>query len=204
MLINEQANQIKEQLLKQLENFPEDQRENIKQQVTSMSPEDFEAFLKQNGLIQDPKNPSQPQQQCIFCAIKDGKIPSHKISENPENIAILEINPLSKGHSLVVPKTHTTQEEVPNSAFDLAKKISKKIKQIYQPKDVKISLQNIMGHSLIEILPLYGDEKERKKATDEDLLKLKSELEIKPEPEKIQQPKPQIPQKPIQLPPRIP
>jgi len=204
MLTQEQSNQIKEQLLKQLDKFPEEQRENIKQQVTSMSNEDFEEFLKQNKLIQDPDNPNQSPQQCIFCLIVEGKIPPHKIAENLENIAILEINPLSNGHILVVPKKHLQQEEIPNSTFDLAKKICKKIKQTYQPKDIKISTQNIMGHSLIEVLPLYGDEKERKKATDEELLKLKSELEIKPEPEKIKQPKPQINEKPIQLPTRIP
>ena len=43
---------------------------------------------------------------CIFCRIIAGKIPSAKIFENNEYIAFLDINPIVKGHSLVVAKNH--------------------------------------------------------------------------------------------------
>jgi histidine triad (HIT) family protein len=43
---------------------------------------------------------------CVFCAIVDGEIPSFKIYEDDTAIAFLDINPFSYGHALVVPKVH--------------------------------------------------------------------------------------------------
>ena len=43
---------------------------------------------------------------CIFCAIADGEIPSFKIYEDDEVLAYLDINPFSEGHTLVIPKEH--------------------------------------------------------------------------------------------------
>ena len=98
-ITEEESDKIKEHLLSQLENFPEDRRTQIKEQVNSMSIEEVETFVEQNKL-------THLGEQCIFCSIVAGKTPSFKISEDKDNIAILEINPLSKGHSLVIPKDH--------------------------------------------------------------------------------------------------
>ncbi|MFB6282768.1 MAG: HIT family protein [Halobacteria archaeon] len=43
---------------------------------------------------------------CIFCKIVDGEIPSRTVYEDDEVIAFLDVNPLSRGHTLVVPKEH--------------------------------------------------------------------------------------------------
>lgn len=43
---------------------------------------------------------------CIFCKIAAGEIPSEKVFENEHAFAFLDINPLTKGHVLVVPKRH--------------------------------------------------------------------------------------------------
>ncbi len=43
---------------------------------------------------------------CIFCNIVNGSIPSEKIYEDEDFIAILDINPISKGHLLIIPKRH--------------------------------------------------------------------------------------------------
>ena len=45
---------------------------------------------------------------CIFCAIAAGEIPSFKVYEDELVLAYLDINPFSKGHTLVIPKTHST------------------------------------------------------------------------------------------------
>jgi len=45
-------------------------------------------------------------QDCVFCKIIAGKIPSRKFYEDDVVIAFLDINPASQGHSLVVPKEH--------------------------------------------------------------------------------------------------
>ena len=48
------------------------------------------------------------EQGCIFCRIAAGEIPSFKIYEDDEVLAYLDINPFSEGHTLVIPKAHTS------------------------------------------------------------------------------------------------
>jgi len=45
-------------------------------------------------------------EDCLFCKIARGEIPCHKVYENDRVIAFADINPVSEGHSLVVPKAH--------------------------------------------------------------------------------------------------
>ena len=45
---------------------------------------------------------------CIFCAIAAGEIPSFKVYEDDLVLAYLDINPFSFGHTLVIPKEHST------------------------------------------------------------------------------------------------
>jgi histidine triad (HIT) family protein len=45
-------------------------------------------------------------QDCLFCKIASGEIPSKKIYENDHVVAFLDINPSAPGHTLVVPKRH--------------------------------------------------------------------------------------------------
>ncbi len=44
---------------------------------------------------------------CVFCAIAAGEIPSFKVYEDDLVVAYLDINPMSEGHTLVIPKEHT-------------------------------------------------------------------------------------------------
>ena len=43
---------------------------------------------------------------CLFCKIVRGEIPSHKVYEDEDNVAFLDINPTTPGHTLVLPKRH--------------------------------------------------------------------------------------------------
>jgi histidine triad (HIT) family protein len=45
-------------------------------------------------------------EDCIFCKIIRGEIPSAKVLETETVLAFLDINPVSKGHTLVIPKAH--------------------------------------------------------------------------------------------------
>ena len=45
---------------------------------------------------------------CVFCAIAAGEIPCFKVYEDDFALAYLDINPFSEGHTLVIPKAHTT------------------------------------------------------------------------------------------------
>ncbi len=44
---------------------------------------------------------------CIFCKIVSGDIPSYKVYETGETLAFLDIHPVAKGHTLVIPKSHS-------------------------------------------------------------------------------------------------
>jgi len=43
---------------------------------------------------------------CIFCKIVKGEIPCHKVYEDDDFLAFLDIRPLSAGHTLIIPKKH--------------------------------------------------------------------------------------------------
>lgn len=216
MLPKEQIPQIKKQLLSQLDSTNLPNKEEIKKSIELMNEEQLEEFLIQNNLIkkdsgESPQNFSsqEPQtQQCIFCSIVEGKIPTNKIDENKDSIAVLEINPASFGHSIIIPKQHITESaKLPATAFSLAKKIAKKIKTKLKPKDVTISSANVFGHEIINILPVYENEtinSERKPGKPEELEKLKKLLEKKPKPKVIKRRKPKKVEEKLWLPKRIP
>lgn len=46
------------------------------------------------------------EQDCIFCKIVSGQIPSVKVFENDSVLAFLDVGPISDGHTLVIPKQH--------------------------------------------------------------------------------------------------
>lgn len=158
---------IKNSLLGQVDKFPEDKRDEIKAQIQSMNGDQVEEFVKQNELTHMPGG-------CIFCSIAEGKNPSIKIDENENAVAILELNPLSKGHVLVVPKKHG--EKVSIKVKDFAEKLKKKMQKILGQKEITIREIQIMDHALLEVIPIYGNETERKKATQEELLEMQKIL----------------------------
>jgi histidine triad (HIT) family protein len=44
---------------------------------------------------------------CVFCGIVEGEIPSFKVYEDEQVLAYLDINPFAKGHTLVIPRLTT-------------------------------------------------------------------------------------------------
>lgn len=56
---------------------------------------------------------------CIFCRILDGEIPSRTVHEDEETFAFLDVNPLARGHTLVIPKAHHARvDELPDGTRD--------------------------------------------------------------------------------------
>jgi len=86
---------------------------------------------------------------CIFCKIANREIPSKIIFENDFNLAFLDIFPISKGHTIVIPKKHYLNlEDI--SDYDLSevyktvKKLAIKIR-----KNLKIEGYNILQNNFI-------------------------------------------------------
>ncbi len=189
-LTHEQAENIKKQLMPQIEKLPQENKEQIKEYIKQLNPEQLEEFLKQNkiqissegNLAQStaPGTDQQTSEKPIFQSIVEGEIPSYKIDENNKAIAILEINPLSKGHSIILPKENTGIEKISKSALSLAQKIAKKIKTKLKPQDIKIETSSFQDYPMINIIPIYKDTQlEKKKESEQELEKLQSKLKVK-------------------------
>ncbi|MBR9704604.1 HIT domain-containing protein [Candidatus Pacearchaeota archaeon] len=185
------ADEIKEQLIEQVEKLDNPNKEQIKEYIKGLDDPGLEDFLKKNnikvsesgGLEQaGPEGEGGGEKQdeppeCIFCSIIEGKIPSYKLTENEKSIAILELNPLAKGHSIIIPRGHVTIDKLPKQAMALAQKMAKKIKTKLKPEDVKIETSNFQGHAFINVIPLYKDVPfEKKKAEESELIELQKKL----------------------------
>ena len=73
------------------------------------------------------------QDNCIFCKIAAGEIPSATIYEDDDFRVILDIEPASKGHALILPKEHFANlyeisDEVAAKALVVAKKVMAKMR----------------------------------------------------------------------------
>ena len=169
MLSEEQIQKIKMHLLEQVNNFPEEQRKIIKHKILSMNDEEFCAFLEENNLKYEQEE--NKEKQCVFCSIVDKKLKAYKIDEDNDFIAVLELNPLSKGHTLIIPKKHFELGKLDDSTLPFAEKVSKQLKTL-SPKEIKLAKNEIFGHAIIEVIPIYVDEKERKQASAEELSSL--------------------------------
>lgn len=207
MLSKEQTKQIKKQIISQIEsNFPKDKKDSSIKQIESMNENQLEEFLKQNNSL--VKTGQDSPQQCIFCSIIFGDAQSYKIDENEKAIAILEINPITKGHVIIIPKDHIPSlDKIPNEAQLLTNNVSQKIKKELNPKDINISSSNLFGHEIINILPIYEDENinsKRYQAKPKELQELQKKLIKKSEPKVKEKQKEEINEKNTWLPKRIP
>lgn len=193
MTLNEtQVKEIKRQLLEQIEtSFPEDKKFSAKQQIESMNTSQLEQFLIQNKLITPEGGQKAEETQntnCIFCSIVEGKIPSKIIAQNDLAIATLEINPISKGHTLIVPKKHIEKiEDMPPELKTFGEEVMKVIREKFSPKDIMVAPSPVMNHWVVNLIPVYKDEtleSERKQITPEELEEVAKELGSGPTPEK--------------------
>ena len=67
-------------------------------------------------------------ENCIFCKIARGKIAADKVIETNNFIAILDLHPIAKGHTLIIPKKHfVTILDIPDKLGEELLKITKEI-----------------------------------------------------------------------------
>ncbi len=96
----------------------------------------------------------------IFSKIINGEIPSYMIAENEDYFAFLDINPLKKGHTLVVPKKETDYifdlEDVSLSGMILfSKKIAAAIKSAYPCNRIAVVILGLeVPHAHIHLIPM--------------------------------------------------
>ena len=103
-------------------------------------------------------------ENCIFCKIVAGEIPSNKIYEDDNFFAFLDINPLAPGHVQVIPKIHYRWVwDVPNAGayFEVVKKIALAQKKAFNAEIVRSQIYGEeVPHAHIWIWPeVSGDSK---------------------------------------------
>jgi histidine triad (HIT) family protein len=100
----------------------------------------------------------------IFSKIIAGEIPCHKVAENDHFLAFLDVQPVVKGHTLVVPKVEVDyifDLETPayEHLWDFARKVAKGLRQAVPCKRIGISVIGLeVPHSHIHLLPMQSVE----------------------------------------------
>lgn len=104
-------------------------------------------------------------EDCIFCKIVKGEIPSHKVYEDEDVFAFLDIHPINTGHTLVIPKRHVPEfqdldEKTYSAVMSATQKISRIAKEKLSPKRVGIMIVGWdVPHTHVHIVPMneHGD-----------------------------------------------
>jgi histidine triad (HIT) family protein len=105
---------------------------------------------------------------CIFCKIIEGEVPCHKVYEDENVLAFLDTNPVSKGHTLVIPQEHVDDihgAEEMEYMWDAMVEVSNAVKDAFGAEGVNIAQNNgakagqEVFHLHFHITPIYdGDE----------------------------------------------
>nr|WP_321407481.1 HIT family protein [uncultured Carboxylicivirga sp.] len=99
----------------------------------------------------------------IFTRIVNGEIPCYKIAEDDRFFAFLDINPLSEGHTLVIPKQETDylfdlEDELLADMTVFAKKIALAQKKVIECKRVGVAVLGLeVPHAHIHLVPLQAE-----------------------------------------------
>jgi histidine triad (HIT) family protein len=106
---------------------------------------------------------------CIFCKIVAGDIPSHKVDEDDKTLAFMDINPWTRGHSLVIPKAHSRNiyDVDPGdlgAAHLTAQRLAQRMRERLDCEGINIvqssepvAMQTVF-HTHVHVIPRYSDD----------------------------------------------
>lgn len=115
---------------------------------------------------------------CIFCKICNGDIPSYTLYEDDKIKVFLDINPISNGHTLIIPKNHSvdlddTSLDTINYVLAKAKDIKKLLEKKLNPIGIRLVQNNgtleEVKHFHLHLIPFYND---NNKMNVEDVYKI--------------------------------
>ena len=175
----------------------EEQQKALQEKIKNMSPEELRQFQKQ---------------QCVFCQIIAGKIPAKKMYEDQYTIGIMDINPATKGHILLVPKEHyAIMPQVPDKeighCFVVAKYLSQLLLKVLKVSGTNVFIANGAAagqksqHFLLHVIPRKDGDKimdweekvldanTREKVRQAIELRLNDLLGVKPKTARVQEKK---------------
>lgn len=108
-------------------------------------------------------------ENCVFCKIVAGEIPSKTIYEDEEFKVILDLGPATKGHALILPKSHAANlfelpEETASKVMVLAKKLGTQMKENLKADGLNLLQNNgeaagqTVGHFHLHLIPRYKND----------------------------------------------
>ncbi len=99
----------------------------------------------------------------IFSMIVAGEIPSYKIAEDDKYYAFLDINPLAKGHTLVIPKEETDylfdlEDDLLAGMMVFSKKVARAIEKVVPCKRIGVAVLGLeVPHAHIHLIPINSE-----------------------------------------------
>lgn len=102
----------------------------------------------------------------MFCAIESGSAPAHRIYEDDNAIAFMDINPATDGHALVIPRTHVRDlfdigEERASAVMAATVRLAERIKRALRPDGMNVmhatgaaAFQTVF-HFHLHVIPRY-------------------------------------------------
>jgi len=98
----------------------------------------------------------------LFSKIVKGEIPCHKVAENDQFLAFLDIMPLVKGHVLVIPKREEDyifdlEDEELAAMMVFAKNVARKMKKVLPCRKIGVTVSGLeVPHAHIHLIPING------------------------------------------------
>jgi histidine triad (HIT) family protein len=121
----------------------------------------------------------------IFTKIINGEIPCYKIAENEKCFAFLDINPLAKGHTLVIPKAEIDyildiEDELLTELALFAKKVAKAIEKAIPCKRIGFAVLGLeVPHTHIHLVPMHSEtvfSRPKLKLSSEEMAKIAEDI----------------------------
>lgn len=100
-------------------------------------------------------------ENCLFCRIARGEIPAHRVHEDEHLLAFLDLHPIRRGHTLIIPKAHHVWfEDLPDDVaariMHCAQRLARHMKGIYPVERVALFFTGIhVPHAHAHVVPMH-------------------------------------------------
>jgi histidine triad (HIT) family protein len=101
--------------------------------------------------------------ETVFAKIIKGEIPCYKVAEDENFLAFLDISPIAKGHTLVIPKTQVDyifdlDDDILSGLFCFAKKVAKAMKPNVECTKIGMAVIGLdVPHAHVHLVPISGN-----------------------------------------------
>ena len=108
-------------------------------------------------------------EDCLFCGIVAGKIPSQTVDSDERTMSFMDINPATRGHALVVPKRHSTDlmdvsDEDLTASIAAARRLARRMDEVLKPDGFNVlnasrpAAWQTVFHFHLHVIPRYEDD----------------------------------------------